>query len=342
VGCEFRGDALAKSRILLVDDFEPWRAFIRSALANDSRWDVIAEVSDGLIAIQQAEELQPDLILLDIGLPALNGIEVARQIQKVSPKSKILFVSEHRSIDIAREAIRAGGHGYVIKSQAGNDLLPAIRAVAEGERFASEDLRTDLFADPSVPHYVSAHVGTMNGNVHRHHEVVFFPSDESLIEGFARFAKCALQQGSPVVAVATASHRRGILRRLQEEAVNIESAVEQGLFIEADAIETLASFIEQGAIAVDRLTSVANRLIAQARDAARDQSRIAICGELAPTLLAQGNAEAAIQVEHYFDDIVVQQSIDVLCGYVLGTFSNNRSDRIVERICAEHSAVHMR
>ena len=117
------------TRILVVDDFEPWRRFIWSGVSNQPNLQIVAEASDGLEALQKAEQLQPDLILLDIGLPALNGIEAARRIRRLSPNSKILFVSEHRSIDIAKEAIRAGGSGYLVKSSAGNDLLPAMAAV---------------------------------------------------------------------------------------------------------------------------------------------------------------------------------------------------------------------
>jgi DNA-binding NarL/FixJ family response regulator len=97
-------------------------------------------VSDGLEAVQQAEELQPDLILLDIGLPTLNGIEAARRIRRVSPASRILFVSENRSADIAEEALSTGASGYVFKSDAGSELLPAVKAVLEGKRSISASL----------------------------------------------------------------------------------------------------------------------------------------------------------------------------------------------------------
>ena len=90
----------------MVDDYAPFRHFVRSTLRNLPGLQVIAEVSDGLEAVQQAQQLQPDLILLDIGLPNLNGIEAARQILELSPASKILFVSENRSWDIAGEALR--------------------------------------------------------------------------------------------------------------------------------------------------------------------------------------------------------------------------------------------
>jgi DNA-binding NarL/FixJ family response regulator len=90
----------ASTRILVVDDHEIWRSFLTSALQKRPQLQVIGEVSDGTEAVQRAEELQPDLILLDIGLLSLNGIEAARRIRDVSPASKILFVSENRSFDI--------------------------------------------------------------------------------------------------------------------------------------------------------------------------------------------------------------------------------------------------
>ena len=127
-------------RVLVVDDHEPWRRFASTALSTQPELQVTGEVSDGLEAVQKAEELQPELILLDIGLPTLNGIEAARRIRKVSPGSKILFVSENRSADIAEEALSTGACGYVVKSDAAGELLPAVKAVLEGRRFVSASL----------------------------------------------------------------------------------------------------------------------------------------------------------------------------------------------------------
>src|SRR5215469_15462778 len=82
------------TRILVVDDYEPWHAFVSNALKKQPQLEIVAQACDGLEAVQRAEQLKPDLILLDIGLPMLNGIEAARRIREVSPTSKILFVSE--------------------------------------------------------------------------------------------------------------------------------------------------------------------------------------------------------------------------------------------------------
>ena len=98
-------------RILVVEDYEPFRRFVCSTLGKTPELQIIGEASDGLEAVQKAEELQPDLILLDIGLPTLNGIEAARRIRKLSPESKILFVSQESSADVVQEALSVGGTG---------------------------------------------------------------------------------------------------------------------------------------------------------------------------------------------------------------------------------------
>lgn len=124
-------------RILVVDDFEPWRRFVFSTLQNRADIKILLEVSDGLQAVEQAEQLRPDLVLLDIGLPTLNGIQVARRIRSVSPNSRILFLSENIAPDVAEGALEAGGAGYVVKSDAGRELLAAVQAVSEGKRYIS-------------------------------------------------------------------------------------------------------------------------------------------------------------------------------------------------------------
>jgi DNA-binding NarL/FixJ family response regulator len=134
-------------RVLVVDDFEPFRRLELSALQNLEGIEIISESSDGVDAIEKAQALQPDLILLDIGLPKLNGIEAGRRIREVSPASKIVFVSENRSPEVAQEALNKGGaDGYVVKSDAAGDLLSAVRAVLAGKRFISASLAGHFLA----------------------------------------------------------------------------------------------------------------------------------------------------------------------------------------------------
>jgi DNA-binding NarL/FixJ family response regulator len=128
---------LSLIRILVVDDFKDWVRQVRLLLQFRTEFQLIAEASDGSEAVQKAEELKPDLILLDIGLPRLNGIEAARQIRQRSPSSKIIFLSQNSDLDVVRAALGTGALGYVLKIDAGLELLPAVDAVLRGEQFIS-------------------------------------------------------------------------------------------------------------------------------------------------------------------------------------------------------------
>jgi DNA-binding NarL/FixJ family response regulator len=127
-------------RILVVEDYANWSHFICSTLEQKQELRVVCAVSNGLDAIEKAGQLKPDLILLDIGLPELNGIEAARRIRAFDPQSKIIFVSENRDRDIIHEALSTGACGYVLKSLAGRELLSAVEVVLRGGTFISDHL----------------------------------------------------------------------------------------------------------------------------------------------------------------------------------------------------------
>ena len=127
-------------RILVVEDFTPYRQFICSTLAANPDLQVIGEISDGQKAVQEAEKLQPDLILLDIGLETLNGIETARRIRKLAPNSRIIFLTQESDAEVVQEAFNTGAYGYVLKARVKTDLEAAIEAALNGRRYISEGL----------------------------------------------------------------------------------------------------------------------------------------------------------------------------------------------------------
>ena len=133
-------------RVLVVEDFAPYRELICSIIGQQCRLQIIAEVSDGLEAVQKVEELKPDLILLDIGLPTLDGLAAARRIRKLAPESRIIFVSQESSPEVVQEALNLGARGYVAKTMVASDLLAAIEAVLEGRQFVSAGLSSSDLA----------------------------------------------------------------------------------------------------------------------------------------------------------------------------------------------------
>ena len=126
-------------RVLVVEDYEPFRKFLLLLLQTRSHLQVVSEACDGMEAVARAQELEPDLILLDVGLPKLNGIGVAHAVRRASTHSKILFVSQENSVEIVEEAFDTGADGFVVKTDAGSELLAAIDAVVGGGRFVSSN-----------------------------------------------------------------------------------------------------------------------------------------------------------------------------------------------------------
>ena len=132
---------MSVTQILLVDDFVPWQLLLREMLASEADFKIIGTASDGLEAVHKATEAQPDLVLMDISLPKLNGFEAAQHIRMLSPSSSILFLSERRGSDFIDAAFQAGGLGYVLKCDVTSDLFAGIRSVLKGQRFVSCSLR---------------------------------------------------------------------------------------------------------------------------------------------------------------------------------------------------------
>lgn len=135
-----RKPIMSAIQILMVEDFLPWQRYVLGLLETTPEFKVVSVASDGLEGIRKAQELQPEVILMDASLPGENGFEATRQAHRLSPRSKILFLSEHRSSDLIQGAFQAGASGYVLKSDCYPDLIRGIRAVLLGQEFVSRSL----------------------------------------------------------------------------------------------------------------------------------------------------------------------------------------------------------
>jgi DNA-binding NarL/FixJ family response regulator len=335
-------------RVLVVEDYAAFRRFLVSTVQSRAETQVICEVADGSEAVQKARELQPELILLDIGLPGLNGIEAARQIRNLSPKSKILFVSQESSADIVQAALETGAEGYVFKQDAGRELIAALDAVLRGQTYVSKSLSG--YGLTNVPHRSAIHpVETRLGletrrqqglQSTRHHGVGFYSDDRSLLDGYTHFVGAALKNGYAAIMLATELHREKLLARLQAFGLDMSAAIEQGRYIALDNAETLSTFMVNDLPDPVRFSKVTDDLIAEtAKSVGGKHTRIAACGECSPLLWERGNAEGAVRVERLWDGIARSYGVQVFCGYLESSIQGGTGGDAFERIRAEHSHV---
>jgi DNA-binding NarL/FixJ family response regulator len=312
----------------MADDHEIWRHQVSLLLQARPEFQVICEVSDGLEAVQKSQELQPDVILLDIALPELNGIEAARRIRGLSPNSRIVFLTMDNSLDVVEVALSTGAQGYVWKARAPEDLFPSIDTVLRGETFVSSMIKGYRLA------------GTSGAMAPHHHEVLFYSEDSVFLRKLSGFIASALRAGDVAVAIATESHHEGLVQMLEARGVDVDSAVREGTYIPVDASKSLATFMVNGMPDSDQFLEIVGGLIrAAAKAGKRQHSRVAACGEISPVLWAEGNSDAAIRLEQITEQLVDTHDVDVLCAYPMNSFHGEKDEQIFHSICAQHSAV---
>jgi DNA-binding NarL/FixJ family response regulator len=323
------GQPLSPIRILVTDDFEGWRRQVRLLFQARPQWQIIVEASDGLEAVQKAADLKPDLIVLDISLPKLNGIEAARQIRQFSPNSRIVFLSQNNDIDIVRAGLSAGALGYVCKADSRRDLLPAIETVLQGRQFVSS----------SIKGYQPAPVLATRA-AHRH-EALFYPDDAVFLDSCTRFITAALGAGDVAAVVATESHRNSLFERLQAEGLDVDGEIKHGRYISLDVAKTLSTFMVNDMPDWERFFEVVGGLVSGAAKAGKgEHSRVAMWGECGLLLWAKGKVDAAIRLEQLLNRLATIYEFDLLCAYALSSFHGKEDEQVIQSICAEHSAVY--
>jgi DNA-binding NarL/FixJ family response regulator len=309
--------------VLVVEDHRPFRRILCQLLRERPDVLIVGEAGDGMEGIRQAEALRPDVVVLDIGLPTVNGIEAAGRIRSLVPDARLMFVTIESSLDIVDQAFSSGAHGYVYKPRAQRDALPVLDAIIRGGRFVSGGLERIAQGDTLASH---------------RHDVVFYSSDEVLISAYARVIAGALDEEKAVIVLVTDAHSEGLERYLRAAHVDLALAIRQKRYVSVSISELLAKVMVNGRPDPIRFADAAENLLDDvAREAANQHAGIAACGECAPTLWAQGNLEAAIQLEHLWDALVKSRQMDTLCAYPMT--ARDEDLRAVRCLCAEHTAV---
>jgi CheY-like chemotaxis protein len=319
-----KGDSLSPLRILVVEDHELFRRFVCRTLKKSSEFRVVCEVSDGLEAVRIAEELQPDLVVLDIGLPGINGLEAARRIRRSCPDSKILFLSMETDVNVVQEALRVGALGYVEKTRVVMDLPAAVEAVCQGRQFVSNGLSADSFAATA-------------SNCACGHEVQFYSDDAIFLDSLIPFITNSLRAGNKTVVIATEPHRKALLQHLHANELDCVAAIGQGLYSSLDAADALSAFMEDSGPNRGKFLSTFGPLVRGAEAIAEAKPKsVVVFGEMVAVLCAEGKTVAAIQLEQLWNELLRSHRFLLRCAYPT---TDGRKEELYAEICAEHNAV---
>jgi CheY-like chemotaxis protein len=317
---------------------------LTAELKSKPHLQIVAEVEDGLQAVQKAGELQPGLILLDLGLPKLNGIEAARKIGDLSPQSKIIVVTQEATPEMAQATLNLGALGYVVKTDAGRELLPAIDAVLRGERYLSRTVSSataSMRTSELTSHRRSSQQQALFSSPH---QVLFYRDDRSLVTTAAGFLVPAIKAGDSALVLLTRSNREALLYRMRADGLDPDALSEEGRYISLDAAQFLSTFMANGFPDRNRFMTVAANIVSKAtkKPFGANHNCIATCGECAPLLWSQGNARAAIRLEQLWSELGRKTKMHTLCAYPIGSFQGEPGEEIFERICGEHTSVYTR
>jgi DNA-binding NarL/FixJ family response regulator len=240
-------------RVLLVEDFCAFRRAVRMLLEQQPGFQVVGEAADGDEAIQLAARLLPDLILLDINLPTINGFQVVPEILRLSPSSRILFLTQEPSAEIAEEALRLGAHGYVVKTDAGSELLKALEAIRREERYLSRRLRAQMTGEALQRLGVTNRITLEDAETRVEraqrnqfpcaHEAQHYLQDDDFLASLQVCVSNALCAEDAVIVFATRSHQQALCDGLQEAGLEVNEEIRTGRLRLVDAEAAIAGYL---------------------------------------------------------------------------------------------------
>ena len=306
--------------ILVAEDFTAFRQYVCDRLRERPDFQVVP-VADGLAAVRAAEDLQPDVALLDIGLPALNGIAVAKDIRAHCPQSRVVFLTQESSPEIVDAARDLGADGYILKTRT-RYMMPLVEAIlADGPRPNGHSHGTrPEFKGP------------------RQHDVHFYANDSALVDSAERFVLSRLATHDAAIVALTKPRLDALAVRLRRRQSTIDRAIEQGTFLTIDAAVTVAAITASAVTDWDGVRQSWRDVLTSAATATgRAHPRVAAFSETAALLLAARHLEAAMALEQEGEDLLATPelpTLDLTCVYPVLPVNDG-----FKTICAAHSMV---
>jgi CheY-like chemotaxis protein len=316
--CESSGDA--RPRVVLADDNRSLLDAVSKLVSQD--FQVVAAVVDARQAIDATVRLDPDVVVLDITMPEIDGFAAARELRRAAPRTRVLFLTMHESDEYVTAAFGTGAAGYVLKTRIGSDLVGALDHVLDGQLFV-----------PSLT--TLSTIASSRGG----HAALFYNSDPALIHGAVRLADAALERGDTVVVLAREAIRAGITQHLKER-YSVPALIQQGRLVEQDVVEALSQIMPDGRFDPMRLARAVEALDRGRLASPRGrQARLTLIGEVVAALYRNRDYDTAVISERLWNDLTGPLPMLTVCCYPFTNPRHQDEAALFAGVCGEHWAI---
>jgi CheY-like chemotaxis protein len=320
---------MSSVEVLIVDDQPRFRRMVRSLIESQPEYRVCGEAGDGIDAVEKVRQLHPDLVLMDINMPRMDGLEATRIIRRESPDCNVVIVTQNDA-SVAREQARiVDANGFVTKSDLIRDLLSEIgRVVMENNSSLDETKNAAANGEPWC--------GLLTGAAPRDHIVQLYQDQQFLNRAVCRFAAAAIANGEGVILVPTIAHWDAFRPRLESEGVDVKAAEKRGQLTIVDADNLLPTFMVDGMPDSPVFLGLAANVVSQARGDGR-YPKVRWWGEMVNILWERGDVAASMNLEDLFDQLAHAQDISIFCSFSMDNFNGDVHARMLPRLSENHS-----
>jgi CheY-like chemotaxis protein len=348
-------------RILIVDDHEAVRGGIRSLLSARAEWSVCGEAGDGLEAVEKAQKLRPDVVLMDITMPRMDGVQATKIIRQEVPEAEIVLISQNDPSVVGSLATEIRAHAFVSKSDLFRDLLPAIdglcgrsdlettselggggrgtvanRGANSAFTVEGANLSSKIGAGVKSNNHNEPWCDLLEGAAPRDHIVQLYQDEQFLSRAVCRFAVSAINHGEGAILVPTSAHWDALRPRLEAEGVDVEAVQASGQLTVVDADQLLPNFMRNAMPDAPLFLGLAGETVAKARGGDRF-TKVRWWGEMVNVLWERGDVAASMGLEDLFHKLAHDHEIAIFCSFLMDNFDGEVHAHMLPRLGQNHS-----